>query len=128
MTVANCKRCGRIFNRVRRDICPACITDEDKVFIKVRDYLREHKNAFMKDVVEGAEVDMDMLIQMIQNGRIILVDNPNIGYECERCGGFTQSGRFCANCTSELASSLTDASEKLKLKSRNKNERKYFSR
>lgn len=116
MAIANCKRCGRIFNRVRRDICTSCIAEEDKMFILVRDYLREHRDAYMQDVIEGTGVDMDVLIQMIQDGRIILTDNPNMNYACERCGGATQSGRFCGKCTKELANSFATAGAQMKSK------------
>ncbi len=120
MAIANCKRCGRIYNRVRRDICPSCIEEEDKIFLKVRDFLREHKNAYMEDVIQGTEVDMDTLIQMIQDGRVILTDNPNMGYACERCGGMTRSGRFCPKCSKELANSLNAASAEMKSKAAEK--------
>jgi flagellar operon protein (TIGR03826 family) len=130
VAIANCKRCGRIYNRVRRDICPACIEEEDKIFVKVRNFLREHKNAYMDDVIEGTGVDMETLIQMIQDGRVILSNNPNMGYACERCGGITRSGRFCAKCTTELARTLAGASAEMKKKTLEQQQRRggYYSR
>jgi flagellar operon protein (TIGR03826 family) len=129
MAIANCKRCGRIYNRIRRDICPACIAEEDEIFIKVRDFLREHKNAYMDEVIEGTDVETETLIQMIQDGRVILADNPNMGYACERCGGMTRSGRLCAKCSTELARSLAHASADLKKKSaEQKHKGGYYSK
>ncbi len=130
MSISNCKRCGRIFNRVRRDICPACVADEDKLFIKIREYLRKNRSAFIQDVVDATGIDMEVLIEMIQDGRIILSDNPNMGYGCERCGGFTQSGRLCARCSAELAGNLTNASDKLKARANHDKGRQggYYSK
>ncbi len=129
VAIANCKRCGRIFNRVRRDICPACITEEDELFVLVRNYLREHRDASMQDVMESTEIEMETLVQMIQDGRIILTDNPNMGYACERCGDFTQSGRLCGKCSKELANSLSVASTEMKDKlKRQKRRGGYFSK
>ncbi|MCL6633707.1 MAG: hypothetical protein K6T63_13875 [Alicyclobacillus herbarius] len=109
MPIANCKRCGRIFNRVRRDICPACIAEEDAAFEKVRAYLREHRFATMPETSEATGVDLDLMIEMVKSGRLILRDNPNFTYACERCGAPTQVGRFCARCTRELSQMFTHA-------------------
>lgn len=114
MTIANCKRCDRMYNRVRRDICLNCIADEDKAFQAVRTYLREHRNASMANVVENTGVELDLVVDMIRDGRIILRDNPNLTYECERCGKSTQSGRYCTNCTQELAANLSGAAAELR--------------
>ena len=130
MTVANCKRCGRIFNRVRRDICPSCITEEDQVFIKVRHYLRENPNAYMDSVVLETGVELEIIIEMIRDGRLILSNNPNMGYACERCGLPTQIGRYCAKCTKEVASSLNAARDHLSAKKAEHNRERggYYSR
>lgn len=109
MPIANCKRCGRIYNKVGREICPACTHEQDEVFHKVRDYLKQHNNASMSDVVRDLGVDLEDVVELIQDGRLILRDNPNMGYPCERCGGQTRAGRFCAKCASELAAELETA-------------------
>lgn len=114
MTIANCKRCGRMYNRIRRDICPPCVEDEEKAFQTVRTYLREHRDATMDGLVEATGVDMQLIVDMIRDGRLILRDNPNLTYQCERCGQPTQSGRYCAACTKELAAGLGDAATEMR--------------
>lgn len=116
MAIANCKRCGRIFNRVRRDICASCIEQEDQLFLVVRDYLRANPDAFMDEVIKETGVAMEMLIEMIKDGRIILADNPNINYPCERCGRPTQRGRLCVACAKDMVNSLSEASKSLREK------------
>lgn len=114
MPIANCKRCGRMFNRVRRDICPSCVAEEENMFQAVRKYLRDHRNASMSELVEATEIPMEFIVEMIRDGRIILRDNPNLTYECERCGQPTQSGRYCAKCTQELAAGLSGAATEVR--------------
>lgn len=114
VTIMNCKRCGRMFNRIRRDICPSCIEEEEVAFQTVRKYLREHRNASMPEVVGETGVSLDLVVEMIRDGRLILRDNPNLTYECERCGKPTQSGRYCAACTQELVAGLGGAAADLK--------------
>ncbi|WP_067934776.1 TIGR03826 family flagellar region protein [Alicyclobacillus kakegawensis] len=117
MTIANCKRCGRIFNRVSRDICPACVAEEDEAFEKVRAYLKEHRYATILETSEATDVDLDLIVDMIKSGRLIIRDLPNFTYACERCGAPIQVGRFCSRCTQEL-SSLLGMAEKGKENSR----------
>lgn len=129
MPIANCKRCGRIYNRVRRDICPNCIEEEDQLYLKVREFLRENRDASLEEVVKATEIPMQTLIQMIQDGRIMLRDNPNMAYPCERCGSLTQSGRYCMKCTKEIANSLSQAGTQMrdKLIADKKAGRGYYS-
>jgi flagellar operon protein (TIGR03826 family) len=127
--IANCRRCGRIFNQVRRNICPACIAEEDKAFEVVRAYLRQHRDATIAEVSEATDVSVDMIIGMIQDGRLILRDHPNMSYPCERCGNPTQAGRYCATCTKELSTSLAAASAELRQKTKDdKSSKGYYSR
>lgn len=130
MPIANCKRCGRIYNRIRRDICSDCIVQEDRAFHIIRDYLREHRDAALAEVALETSVDAELIIDMIRDGRLILRDNPNLFYECERCGNPTQVGRYCANCTKELSASLTHAAEDIrsKLQQSDRSTGGYFSK
>lgn len=130
MPIANCKRCGRIYNRIRRDICSDCIVEEDRAFHVVRDYLKDHRDASLSDLSQGTDVDGKLIISMIRDGRLILRDNPNLFYQCERCGNPTQVGRFCAHCTKELSDSLTHTAADIrdKLQQPKRSTDRYFSK
>jgi predicted amidophosphoribosyltransferase len=122
MAISNCKRCDRIFSKVRRDICSECIAEEDKAFQSVRDFLRLHRDASMS---------VEFIISMIQDGRLILRDNPNFSYSCERCGKPTQTGRYCGHCTKELSSALSGAAAELRQKNasqQNGSNKGFYSR
>lgn len=118
MAIANCKRCGRMYNKVGRDVCTECIREEDELLKEIRLFLRQHPRANIYEVAENTRVEELVIIEFIRDGRLLLRDNPNMGYACERCGKQTMSGRFCSACTAELAQSLGHASEKLREKNR----------
>jgi flagellar operon protein (TIGR03826 family) len=133
MPIANCKRCGRIFNRVRRDICPVCVAEEDQAFEKVRAYLRQHRYASLPETSEATGVDIDLITEMIKSGRLILRDNPNFTYACERCGAPTQVGRYCQACSTELSRMYARARDELQgeqpdAEERRRLEGRYYSR
>lgn len=113
MPISNCKHCGRIFNRVRSELCPACLEEENQNFLALRTYLRDNPNATISDASEATGVGVESIVSLIQDGRLILRDNPNFSYPCQRCGEPTQTGRYCAACSKELVSNLQKASEQI---------------
>lgn len=130
MPIANCKRCGRIYNRLGREICAECVQQEDELIKEIRQFLRQHKHANIYEVAEQTKVDYAVIVEFIRDGRVILRDNPNMGYPCERCGKKTMSGRFCADCSAELVEGLGQAAQKLRDKNnlKNKPNQGFYSR
>lgn len=129
MPIANCKRCGRMYNRVGRDICLNCVREEDMMLTEIRNFLRKNKLANIAEVAEGTHVEYEIIVDMIRDGRLILRNHPNMSYACERCGKPTQSGRFCGSCTQELARGLSAASAELREKNaQTKSGKGFYSR
>ncbi|MCL6547699.1 MAG: hypothetical protein K6T30_02170 [Alicyclobacillus sp.] len=109
MPIANCARCGRVFNQVARNICPGCIAEEEKAFQQIRQYLRTHPLANVEEIAEGTGVDLPVVISLLESGRLSLREP----YPCERCGEPITSGRLCPRCTRTLKDSLSAASRSL---------------
>ncbi len=65
MAVANCKRCGQMFHRTNRAICPDCVAEEDEAFQIVRAYLKQHREANMQQLVDETGVDEEFIIDML---------------------------------------------------------------
>ncbi|GGJ13760.1 hypothetical protein GCM10010885_23890 [Alicyclobacillus cellulosilyticus] len=126
MPFANCRRCGRLFNRVGRDICPACVAEEERAFIKVRDHLRQHPNVTITELAEATGVDAGIILEMIRDGRLVVRGYPNMFYPCERCGQPVQQGRYCARCADELSQELRRASQTLSDRVRGTRGHGYF--
>lgn len=128
MPISNCKRCGRIFNKMGRDICPECIREEDALLGEIRQLLRKRPHSTIHDVAEGVSVEYDDIVDLIRAGRLILRDNPNMSYPCERCGGPTSSGRYCPACSRQLANGFQQASAALKDKEKQKPGKGFYSK
>lgn len=131
MPITNCRRCGRVYNRIGRDLCPECVKDEDEAYKVVRPYLRQHPNTHMTQLSEDTGVSEDLIVEMIRDGRLILSNHSNLFYSCERCGGPTQSGKYCPACAEEMSGSFTAASEELRQQQSNSRDRSrigYYSK
>lgn len=109
MDVANCSKCSRLYikNPVR-DICDKCYKEEETAYDKVSTYLkkRENRTATMLQVVQDTGVSEDLIHKFIKQGRIKLVQFPNLTYPCETCGNPIQTGKLCEQCLTELRKDL----------------------
>lgn len=103
MAFENCKRCGNLYNKTIKDICPKCVDKEEEDYKKVRMYLKRNKNVEMTVVSEETKVDIELIYQFLQDGRIVLSSGAQAGYPCKQCGTTIQTGSICSNCTSQLS-------------------------
>ncbi|WP_268884365.1 TIGR03826 family flagellar region protein [Alicyclobacillus fructus] len=106
LALANCRRCGRLFNKMGHDVCPSCIHEEENKIAEIRDYLREHPLANIYEVSQGTSAAYEEIVDLIRTGKLLLRQYPNMTYPCERCGAPTQSGRLCMNCAQELGEGI----------------------
>lgn len=109
--ISNCPRCGRLFNKTVRDICDQCINEESDFINIIRQYLKENKLATITDVVRDTEIELEIVLDLIEKGHIVLIDNPNMRFECSRCGLPTPDGRLCSKCREELILELANATQ-----------------
>lgn len=104
--LGNCARCGKVFAKGVRDICPECYEKEEQDFQKVYKFLMERKNreAKIPEIVEATGVDEDTIIKFLKQKRLRAADFPQIGYPCEKCGTNIVEGRLCLDCASYIQS------------------------
>lgn len=130
MAIANCKRCGQMFSSMSRTICPDCIAEQEEAFQIVRAYLKLHREANMQQLIDETDVDEELILDMLHEGRLFLGDNPSFTYECQRCGASTQTGRYCTACSKEMSGAFNAARNDIKERRNEKpdSRRGYFSR
>ncbi len=107
MDVRSCKNCGRLFNYLQgASICPACKKKLEDKFMRVRDYVREHDTATLKEISEENDVSTKQIKQWVREERLTFTSNSPVGIECETCGAMIRTGRFCEKCKNSMASNL----------------------
>ncbi len=106
LELRNCPECGKLFARISRDLCPDCIAQEDEMLVQIQQFLDEHNNATISEVSEGTGIPGDKIVTLLQEGRLVARDNSNL-LKCERCGKSIPKGRFCIECSTDIARSLS---------------------
>ncbi len=120
MKIANCKRCGKMFQKTTRDICMDCVKEEGQILEATRVYLRDNPSSSLAEVSDGTDISMKVIMDLIHAGLLRLVDFPNMAVECQGCGTPTQEGRYCSKCQEELGMKLAGAAGVLKQSTKDK--------
>ncbi|MCL2248404.1 MAG: hypothetical protein FWC13_03975 [Oscillospiraceae bacterium] len=109
MNIIQCQFCKKPFASLRGKVCPACLTQIDQDFIKVRDYIYDHKQTNIDVVAEETEVSKQIILYLLKEGRLI-IDSPDGDgggiLQCEMCKKSISTGRLCKGCTGKVATSL----------------------
>ncbi|MDR0271719.1 MAG: flagellar protein [Clostridiales bacterium] len=101
MDFVNCPRCGKLFHRTSSSICPPCVKDEEKIFDKVRDFVKENPDKSVKEVAEECEVTVKRIMQYVKDGRIQAGVGMKGEFTCSQCGKPIITGRMCEKCILE---------------------------
>jgi len=108
MSLENCPRCGRLFAKNFRDVCPACIREIDKEYELCAEYLRKNRGTMITDLSEETGVSIRQITKFIREGRISLMDAPNMTYPCESCGTMIRDNNLCDSCRKRLLKDTND--------------------
>lgn len=109
MDLANCPRCGKLFARNFRDVCPDCMKKLEQEYESCVDYLRANRGSTINELSEQTGVSIKQITRFIREGRISLMDAPNLAYPCEVCGILIREGHMCDSCRNRLTREVRDA-------------------
>ncbi|RTE07898.1 TIGR03826 family flagellar region protein [Paenibacillus whitsoniae] len=111
MNVANCPRCGKIFVKGFAEVCPNCLKDLEQQYEKCLKYLRDHRGTNITDLSEATGVSVKQITKFIREGRISIMNAPNMGYPCEVCGTLIRENTLCEPCRMKLVKDVRNNTE-----------------
>ena len=107
-----CRRCGVIMMKLSRDICQKCYLEEEEDFNKVKDYLRDHPGASMKEVAVGTSVAESLIEKFVSSGRLERL-GVVVEHMCQTCQKQISSGIICPECKKDLKMHLQQLREEV---------------
>ncbi|UHA75704.1 TIGR03826 family flagellar region protein [Paenibacillus sp. 481] len=111
MELSNCPRCGRLFAKTYRDLCPTCLKDIEREYELCSEYLRKYRQSVMHELAEATGVSARQITQFIREGRISVYQAPNVTYTCEMCNNQIREGHMCDSCRSRLMKDIADVKQ-----------------
>jgi flagellar operon protein (TIGR03826 family) len=113
-SLANCPRCGKLFVKGIRTICPDCFNLVEEEYKKVYEYVRnkENRRSTIYEVSEATGVSVRQITEFVRSGRLSIVDYPNLAYPCDSCGeNLVLQGNLCEPCRERLAREIRNTFE-----------------
>ncbi|MFI2857112.1 TIGR03826 family flagellar region protein [Paenibacillus sp. JSM ZJ436] len=109
MNIGNCPRCGRLYALNLRELCGDCQKEIEQEYTRCAEYLREEKGATIHQVSDATGVSSKQITRFIREGRISLLDAPNMAYPCELCGVLIRENSMCNPCRNRLTKEIREA-------------------
>lgn len=110
MALANCPRCGALFNKLTVDCCKECYEKEEKLMRQTQEFLRKNRNASMFELLGEISVEQWMVEKWIKDKRITMQDPAaEISVlRCSSCGREIKPGQLlCTTCQFKRLASKT---------------------
>lgn len=114
MNIANCPRCGKLFTKNFRDVCPNCIKEIDHEYSLCAEHLRQNKGLTTHELSDATGVSVRQISKFIREGRISIIGAPNLGYPCEVCATMIREGNMCQDCRTRLIKDVGQMNEQMK--------------
>jgi flagellar operon protein (TIGR03826 family) len=111
LNVGNCPRCGKLYAKNPKDLCPACVKEIELQYETCSKYLRENKGSTIQQLSDATETPVKQIVKFIREGRIAINNMPNISYPCEVCGTEIRESNICESCRSRLAKDVSNIEE-----------------
>ena len=128
MDFRQCNRCDGIFEYRGRIICPTCIRELDEIFVEVRNYIYEHSNATLDEIIDNTSAEEKEVIGWLQEGRLIMSADAPPMLKCDCCGVPIREGRFCDRCMTKLRNEIAAKIEPADSGEENKNRKPLNSK
>ncbi|WP_248925353.1 flagellar protein [Paenibacillus hamazuiensis] len=112
LMVANCPKCGKVFQKNLRNMCQDCMRAVDGDFQKCYSYLRMNRKATTEELNRDTGVSVQQITLFIKDNRLPLIDYPNLTYACASCGGPIRRNNICVPCATRLTAQINDMKEK----------------
>ncbi len=101
----NCPRCGSLFAYSGKNLCPNCLTEDEKEYDSLRAFLKDNPRASLEETSEATGVKTEKILKFLREGRIVAAQEA-LWLTCERCGKPIIAGRFCPECAEGIRKEL----------------------
>jgi|GEM_PF-284553 len=111
LNVANCPRCGKVFQKNLRNQCQDCSREMDNKLNGVLDYMRKNHRATNEQAAEATGVGVEQLITWMKENKLLLSEYPNLHYACSSCKAPIRKHKLCMKCSVRIQHDILQLNE-----------------
>ena len=107
MKLANCKKCGKLYKKILRDICDVCAAIERHELILIFRYIRENpdQDLTLMQISQDTDISMEHLEEYYFSGQLANA-GARLFASCKLCSAsinsLTRKGYFCSRCSEKI--------------------------
>ncbi|WEK52955.1 MAG: hypothetical protein P0Y55_10125 [Candidatus Cohnella colombiensis] len=128
LNVANCPKCGKIFQRNIRNLCQSCSTEEDTHLKVLEQQLLRNRQLSNAELSSKVAIPEDKIRYLIRSGKLRLHDYPNLADSCDNCEAPIRKGTLCLSCSTKIQNDIEYAIEQDRLLKERIKANTYISR
>ena len=110
MALSNCTKCGALFSRTDKAVCPKCIQEEEDKFQVAVNWVRDNPGRGINALSAETGIRKRLILKWVRENRMILNDGVDL-LECKKCGKPISGGTFCKQCKMDVMQGLSDGVE-----------------
>lgn len=112
LLVANCPRCGRVFQKNLRNQCADCSRSLDTKLQGCLDYLRRNYRSTNEQLHAAVGISSEMMYAWVKEGKLLLTDYPNLSYPCGSCMKPIRQHKLCQDCSYRISRDIKELHSK----------------
>ncbi|MCL1878401.1 MAG: flagellar protein [Defluviitaleaceae bacterium] len=118
MDAMNCPRCRKVFVKRADPLCPVCMKEEELIYEKVREYVKDHPECMIKEVADACGVTVKRILSYLRDGRLSTSKGMHGELLCSKCNKPILTGRMCEKCILETNFMVQDMKNDAAIKNR----------
>ena len=111
-----CPVCGKLYAVNAAKMCERCLQKEDEKIILAAEYLENHPNATLTELMDVTKIHKNTIIRMAKSGMLGEEMEDAITHPCRRCGAPITRGDFCPRCAAMLSGTLNELQGRVQAK------------
>ncbi|SDO07959.1 hypothetical protein SAMN04487897_1088 [Paenibacillus sp. yr247] len=112
LMVANCPRCGKVFQKNLRNQCSDCSHSLDSILLSSLEFLRRNHRSTNEQLSAATGVTNEQLHVWIKEGKLVLSDYPNLYYSCTICAKPIRQQKLCPECAFRINRDIRELKER----------------
>ena len=103
-----CPVCGKLYAVNSAKMCEKCLQKEEEKIVKAAEFIENHPNATLRDVIEATKIHKNTIIRMVKSGMLgEEFEDDALTHPCRRCGKPITRGDFCPSCVALISGNLS---------------------
>lgn len=111
LKVANCPKCGKVYQINVRNLCQSCRREADDELDKCNAYLRDNRKASTEALSEATGVSVHHIHAFIKDNRLPVSFFSGLTNPCKSCGSPIRQQQMCAPCRIRLIAEVRKLQE-----------------